>query len=238
MVQYLTILLLQCMRLIRSRSSHTFWFRGVLFFIATSFLIGCSTISLKSGYSFIGKQSSEKSKRTSCGEVEYYFTGPIRDTLKFEENRLSVYSYILKKPETEHWLSVGPGIILPLPIIPWPFGIVSSLITSDKTSGTIVIAVNFETDEANYTFNPSLVAIKSGDVILTPTSIDPLLTKKSLEPNGSNQYIFAFDLPSYLDPLRLTLNGMSKEGKDILLPELIIEYRRSVFLYWLVGINC
>jgi hypothetical protein len=220
------------------------WIR-ISFLLTFICFSGCSAIQVIGGYSFEGARAGKAIPYKSCGETFQYFSKPLYDRIDITDQESFQESYTkgdiwinleIVESYSTHWLTVGPGIIIPVPIIPRPYGIGSELFSSTIPIKTFSVNIYLETNTSSYVFNPNSVLLIQGENI-----VKPIVEKGNeivLSPDKFASFRLRYYLPtSSREPMKLTFKGLSKHGQIIALNDPSIIFNKSVSFYWTV-INC
>ncbi len=135
-------------------------------FILTT-LSGCATFAKERGYA-VGRDD----KRTvypTCGEFKTYLSGaPIYK--KVYDTGLAQIEFQLGGDQEVNYYSMGPSIFIPLPVIPWPFGIINSFLESEIKQ--LEFALHIRRAEVDgIVFDPVKVSILYNGMIVEPSSV-------------------------------------------------------------------
>jgi len=139
-------------------------------------LSGCASVATESGYVFLPENAMDNPSRKDpfCAQVRHYKGAePAYFAQYHPEPNLAARIQLLEPREINRH-SVGPGVLVPLPIIPDPVGngkAANYRNAPEAQFATVKIAVYPDPFRTGYFFTPSQVWLETGGKTLHPIKI-------------------------------------------------------------------
>ena len=162
----------------------------------TILLSGCASFESRINYSFTDKFISKEYISRGDGACEYRVnTSGIRPRYKaniLANNELNIDIEIVDAKTKINF--IGPGILVPLPIFPWPPGLFES---SEKE--TLSIRISFATGVHGYSYNPDETYILINENTYTANALSETSASQLIvtNPLKHNRYIYTPYLHTY-----------------------------------------
>lgn len=132
-------------------------------------LPGCAVLAREVFSSPTSPGASDKHDMSH--NFRYVHVAGSRDDLQFELPGLDL-SVTAKNPVTSV-ISFGPFLIVPLPVIPYPFAVLELFSSQSRTSSPMWFEVRLSPQKAGFSFDPRLVTLKMDNgEILKPTTFE------------------------------------------------------------------
>lgn len=225
----------------------------VLLLVCLLGLSSCTaTIAKEYGYSFSAPIDSSRMQNISCGESKYYFSNSPNYRAVISNSDASVI-VTLDDSQKVHWILIGPSVLVPLPLIPWPFGIVNTLTESENPNfEKVAVLIHLQTKKEAFSFNPHLVTLKIASDVISPLKVTQYL-KDSLFRTiqiGHSEYIpipagksqgfeIVFQIPTPgTTEMELIPDGFMLNQAEMLFAPLKLYLFKGTRLYWITTINC
>lgn len=234
-------------------------FRGLaVFILILPILTNCAVIENQQRVVFDQGESMEEIHPVleSCGEVNDQKTYNVLHRYQPSED---LYAHVrLLSDKADRTVFLGPGILLPLPLIPNPIALVQELDRGHRLSQnppeSLRVAIYPVAYSQGYTFNPNEITVTVGSNSLRANDISKLQTHNrrllpvvpsddvNKLPSHSGEYLvymLSFDLPDTLDDnLVLEIGGFSHRGKQSSRESLPLGYDSASMLSWRYDLPC
>ncbi|MEZ5539502.1 MAG: hypothetical protein R3E63_06020 [Pseudomonadales bacterium] len=139
-------------------------------------LLGCASVSTESGYVFAPENAIDNPNRPDsfCAQVRHYKGETPAYFAKYQPEADLLARLQLLSPRKLNHHSVGPGVLVPLPVIPDPIG--NSKAAQYRSAPeaqftTVKLAIYPVPFRTGYFFTPSQVRLETGGKILHPVKI-------------------------------------------------------------------
>lgn len=222
-------------------------------------ITGCARVSTETAYVFAAEDAVDNPalKDNLCKDVHAYKgQEPTYFAKYYPSPDLGVRLQLLA-PRKQHTMGIGPGVILPMPLIPNPWGGVQSAYyhsVPEKEFGHFVVAVYPDPFTQGYSFTPSQVRLDIGGKSLQPTRITRHYTV-NLEPrvqvhglsrerlkvrNGEfDAFVIEFDTTNVVNPAAtLHMSGFDHNGKSLGAYDYLLSIKRSTRFDWEHDVDC
>lgn len=218
---------------------------GMIFIVILLSGCGGATLESRINYSFTDKSISKEyiSRADSACDVRFNTSGimPRYKANIFANNEIQLDIDIVDPKTKVNFF--GPGILVPLPFLPWPPGLFES-----AGKETLSIRISFATQFAGYSYNPeeSYISINGNTYaakILSETSFAQLTVTDPLKDNRFiyTPYLHTYDSSIFMKVKNIYLNitGLYKNETPIKIQPIELELLNITELYWASWtINC
>lgn len=137
---------------------------------------GCARVSTETGYVFDAEDAADNItlKDNLCKDVHAYKGQTPTYFAKYSPDANLGVRLQLLAPRKRHNLGFGPGVILPMPLIPNPWGNASAAYyhsSPTKDFSRFIVAVYPDAFKQNYFFTPSRVSLEIGGKVMAPVRV-------------------------------------------------------------------
>jgi hypothetical protein len=203
-------------------------------FLTFSLLLsGCAKVSTESGYVFAIEDAIDNPsiKDQLCSNVHKYKGDEPMYYADYKPEANFTAQIQLLAPRKNHNISVGPGILFPLPLLPDPWGTNSAVYyhsVPEKEFDRLVVAIYPKPFAPNYFFTPTQVRLDIAGKALFPVkvtrhfSVNLAARQQTLDINRerltSNSgefeaYVVEFDIKNIASPsATLHMSGIDRKG--------------------------
>lgn len=220
---------------------------------------GCARVSTETAYVFSAEDAVDNIalKDNLCKNVHAYKgQEPAYFAKYYPSPDLGVRLQLLA-PRKNHTVAVGPGVVVPLPLIPNPWGGVSSVYyhsVPEKEFDRFVVAVYPDPFKLNYFFTPAQVRLDIGGKSLQPVKVTRHYTV-NLEPrhqafgvvrerlnvrNGEfDAFVIEFDINDVISPAAtLHMSGFDYDGAALGARDYPLTIKQSKLFDWEHDVDC
>ncbi len=207
-----------------------------------SLLFGCASVSTESGYVFAPENAIDNPNRPDpfCAQVRRYEGATPAYFAKYQpQDDLTVRLQMLEPRRLNHH-SVGPGVLVPLPVIPDPVGNSRAAQYRSAPEGqfnTVKLAVYPLPFRTGYFFTPSQMWLETGGKVLHPVKVsrhysvnhenrekvlDISREKLPAQSGEFNAYVLEFNVKGVAGSyMKLHVSGFDREG--VVVPEQVFK---------------
>jgi len=243
--------------------------RQVFLLAAISLLLSsCASVSIEKGYVFNEEDATESlmPKPLNCDRYGHYISTdkldgadePAYYALYQEDKNLRAYISLVPASGRDH-VMVGPGVVVPLPIIPNPYALGNQAAYNakpHKSLQTFRIAVYPYPHTKGYTFTPGDMQIQVGDKWLSPTNITHYFTHNSrldkvdrpdttevLDDHSTEYHMYLVDFvinsEDYVEPVQaVKVSGFELSGEQLAAKEYPVNYAEIDRFDWWTWWTC
>ena len=201
--------------------------------LCAGFLGGCASVATESGYVFLPENAIDNPNYQDpfCAHIRNYKGTEPAYFAKYRPEADLTARVQLLEPRKINQHSVGPGVLVPLPVIPDPVG--NSKAANYRSAPeaqfeTVKIAVYPEPFRTGYSFTPSQVRLETGGKTLHPVKISRRysvnhenretvlgIVRERLPAHSGefNAYVLEFDVKNIAGSfVNLHMNGFDRDG--------------------------
>ena len=229
-------------------------------FLTSSLLLnGCAKVSSESGYVFAKEDAIDNPtiKDQLCSNVHKYKGDDPTYYADYKPETNFTAQLQLLAPRKNHNISVGPGILLPLPLLPDPWGGASAAYyhaVPEKEFDRLVVAIYPKPFAPNYFFTPAQVRLDIAGKALFPVKVTRHfsvnlaarqqtldITRERLTSNSGEfeAYVVEFDIKNIASPsATLHMSGIDRKGVVLTARDYPLSINQSKVFDWHHDFGC